>query len=70
MLLDIHVQRCARLLWLTQQEKTMKNSTIHAGEDLFHGHSKDWIVSLVSATLPYAIAALFVFAYHEQWLVF
>ncbi len=48
----------------------MKNSSITTGEDLFHGHSKDWITSFVSAALPYAIAAFFVFAYHEQWFAF
>jgi hypothetical protein len=52
------------------EENIMRTPSIHAGENLFHGHSKDWITSFVSAALPYAVAALFVFAYHEQWFAF
>ncbi|MCL2658742.1 MAG: hypothetical protein FWD62_15285 [Betaproteobacteria bacterium] len=45
----------------------MKSPRANRSEDLFHGHTKDWIESAVSAVIPYAIAAFFVFAYHEQW---
>jgi len=26
-----------------------------------------WLNALLSATIPYLLAALFLFAYHEQW---
>lgn len=41
--------------------------TIHLPSLHLSKKAQLWLNALLSATVPYLLAALFLFAYHEQW---